>query len=215
MDVWLQSLLATGPTIYGNRLLPVSLAHVYILRGYESPYAIGGHASSIDLHFALAICSRTLAECRRYLFGPVSPQARAMFAAARHGSRRFSTAEKSFRQYLADCIIEPTHIGGGGKPWRAPWEHHVARVLRSVYGMGADAAWDYPICRALCDYSLWREGEGDDSLMSVHEAEAHELIEKAQRLANEGHTEEAEGVYAQAQRAFEAANGFSVQEIAK
>jgi len=166
-----QAAYCQPPRVLGVQLRPFSLGHLLLLEGLGNPFVAWGTGSRAELFAAVLVCSHTMAENGRVLFGGRLPLWRLIWWALRWPERRIGPERDAFVRYLADYTATPEHweSESDGKGFRAPWQYHFVLVLCREFGMGWAEAWNAPVALARCCYDTWAETQGDKSLISPEE----------------------------------------------
>lgn len=178
MDAFFQAAFCQPPRVLGRQLLPLSLSHVFLLRGLGNRFVTEGDGERTDLFTAVMVCSRTHQDNARRLFGNGGLSVAGMlWWSLRWPESKMPEEKRTFRTYLSDyCTTPERWESGEGKSFRAPWQFHFVHVLTRYYGMNPDDAWNTPVSLARCYYDVWAETEGDESLVSEREKAVIEMV---------------------------------------
>lgn len=207
-DVWLTALLKMPPVILDRRLQPFSMSHAVILEAAKNPYWMGGDLTGPALVEAVDICSRTWEENQRFYDSPLKARLRQLRRfALRAFTRHKISASDDFLAYIQDYSASTTREDmGGGRDMVSPWQWRVACHLIER-GFSESEAWNMPMNRARCYYDAADEMEGAENLVNEEAASTYELIARANHLVEIGKADEAEPLYAEAQRQFDERRG--------
>lgn len=173
-----QAAYCQPPKVLGVQLRPLSLAHVLLLEGIGNSFLRRHTGTRADLFSAVLVCSRTMEENGRVLFGGKLPLWRLIWWAIRWPESKIGVERDTFCQYLADYTNCPEHweSESDGKGFRAPCQYHFAMIMAREFGMTWDQAWNAPVSLARCCYDTWAETQGDKSLLSPDEQEGIQFL---------------------------------------
>lgn len=169
-------------TIYGFKLVPLSLWHSVVLYQLENPAWIGGDCTPVDLLVAASICSTT---DRIALPDP-------QLAVETMATFDFESQYAGWEKYCKICHAVPatkTMGGDGDGSLKAPVELLVATYLMRELGMDERRVWTMPAGLAFWYFEAAREQESGRSLLITDE-EAREMdaaeTEEGMKAAEDG-----------------------------
>lgn len=177
-SAFFQAAFCQPPRVLGVQLRPLSLGHILLLEGLGNAFILRRTGTRAELFAAVLVCSRTMAENGRVLFGGRLPMWRLVWWAIRWPEHRIGPERDAFVRYLQDFTTVPEHweSDSDGKGFRAPWQYHFVMVLSQHFGMSWDEAWNAPVALARCCYDTWAESQGDKSLISPDEQRDIEFL---------------------------------------
>ena len=183
LELWASAIFKQAEcVVFGQKLRPLSIAHLLCLRALEST-AICGDDEVTESAVAVVVCSRTYAEIMRDLFAnPANSEKHIRRIAKRILRYNISSECQSLQDYLHAGSVCPEHwepVDKKVSTVRAPWELHVVRVLCSTYHMTFDQAMDAPASFGRALYDVQAEADGSDSLKSDEEYAAEKKLMEA------------------------------------
>ena len=171
VSLWLQAMTERPFVLFGRRLLPFSLAHIFYLRRMNSPYTCGGETSFEDLCFAVKICSMTRKEIAAFMGGGALTwwaRIRLMLWSARW-SRYYKAGDAALRQHIADYSNVADRWQWDDDPapveCKCPWELHMVRMMCEKFNMTPEEAWNTPFSLARCYSDSVIEAAGNGKTM--------------------------------------------------
>jgi hypothetical protein len=155
--------------VLGVGLMPVSIWHVWLLKSYDSPFAVGGQPQVNDLALAVLICSMN-----RKDIGAVLSNDKKMAEAVASIAENWFTIPSAeleihvlaFNQYLTEGLDgpqfweDPEHNPVKDRS-RCPMEWHLVKMLLNErICQTEEEAWNYSFTRALCWSAVVGETNG-------------------------------------------------------
>jgi hypothetical protein len=187
-DWWQSLMIPPRWNVAGWVLPPLSVWHVHALDTTQNQLIYGLEPSADDVAGLLLIAATRYDTRHNLVLGEraITRQSRRIM---RQISRRgIAEIAPAFSDYAASCMIANDRWvseKSKGKALAAPVCRHLVLCLCDNYGMTVNDAWDHPYADARAMYDVWREREGDDSLVSDQQKI---MIEQATQAANAGAT---------------------------
>lgn len=183
--VFFEAMCRPPPRVLGRQLLPFSLGHLFLLRGLNSPYAIGGVPLFSDFVPAVFICSNNWADNVRTLMAGNVPGKDIIKWGRTQRKADLAQAQGIFRDYLAAAFTAPEAIETkGGHETGAPFELHLVYFLVTVMRLPLALAWDFPFAQANAWHELHVErqrlAKGEESQLLTDQQ--IELLEMARTI---------------------------------
>jgi hypothetical protein len=170
--------------VAGVNLRPLTLGHMDVLCGLESPVCGGDVNDPTDLAVALFVCSRdwktAAAEIRSGRAGRMLHRMGRRFG--RMSAEKAGAVYAAFADYIQTCSAAPPRWeepgAGGGSP-RAPWHLAAFCILQEKTNFQPLEAWDLTVSRAFELCAVIGANNGDDKLMTEAEMRIQEMLKDA------------------------------------
>lgn len=164
-------------TVFGRRLHPLTMRHLYLLTVIESPVLTGHDLAAADLLLAAWLCCwpADIAQASLENGGRLSEQFTRWGSAWGAGAapdRTFAAEAAIFRDYLAWWMRAPSRWepSPGTPRVQTPWVLFLVAELRRHLGCSEAEVWAMAPTKAFAMYAATAEAQGDTSLKSDSEA---------------------------------------------
>lgn len=150
--------------VFGLRLKPLTLGHVFLLLRAQSPFLVHGRIDPAHVSDAAFICSQDWKQSARdaeaWWF-----RLWCLFWGFLNRKRDIEAEAKKLSEYFDEHLSPPPVSYKLDRPSRnleSPWAFRHLAGLRATFGMSEDEALSYPIARAIA--LIVAHGEADDRL---------------------------------------------------
>lgn len=176
IETWALAIFCRADAVvFGQRLRPLSLAHLLALRALECRAAYGADEPH-EMAVAAVVCSKTYEQIKRDIFADTKRAKKQIEIMARRCNlKNLDSVRETLDRYFENGTLCPEHwepVEKKAKGVRAPWELHVARVLCGQYGYTLEEAMDCPAPLGRSLYDVYAESKGSDSLKTQEEHDA-------------------------------------------
>lgn len=163
--------------VFGRRLQPLTMRHLFLLITIDSPVLSGTDCSAADVLLAVWLCAWPAEVAQQSLEKPAGLAKQFSSWGTAWGYRTagdgtlLAEAEK-FRAYLLYWMRAPRRWGseGGSGKVRTPWVLFLCSELRRHYGCSESEVWGMPPTKAFAMYAAISEAHGSDDIMTEAEA---------------------------------------------
>ncbi|MCK9432568.1 MAG: hypothetical protein M0R00_06390 [Candidatus Omnitrophica bacterium] len=189
VNPWWQSVLLPYKwDVSGIDILTMSVWHSYALYNLFNPYICGGVHNRDAAANLLLICRLDMnGGWRLYLDARARDKALARIH-KRISPLKFDELDCACTDYCLACTRTPEHkrlpSNSGGKLMSGPPHRHIVLCLCDHYGMTVGEAWNRHYAMARCEYDIWREATGDESLVSPSLQMRNDISEEKRFLEN-------------------------------
>jgi hypothetical protein len=182
---WQSVVLPDRWSVCGVSVRALSVWHLFALEQLENPFVVGGEITADAVAGLLLVC-QTDYDTGRKLFtdhAEVLRRSKRIYAKLRKIDT--NTMIGTAHEYFATCTETPERWieERKGRSMAAPICAHMVLCLCSQYGFNHTDAWNRGYADARCMMEVWREREGDTSLITPYQkrliSEANELKESA------------------------------------